>query len=237
MPSHSRPKRIGLLGGTSWESTIEYYRLINQRSNALLGGHDTAEVLLYSFNFGELVRQEEAGRYDQSSVRVLECAKGLVNLGAELLAICSNTGHRRAEQIEKAAGVPVVHIGDATGAAIKNAGVRKVGLVGTLQTMELGFYKDRLSTVWGLEVLVPPKSERNRVHEIAVEEIARGVRSENSRKEMISILDGLAANGAEGAILGCTEIPLLVSTGDVGYPLFDTLDLHVNEIVRRALEK
>jgi aspartate racemase len=228
-------KRLGLLGGTSWESTIEYYRLINQRSAAILGGNSTVELLLWSFDFGEIL--DYKARSDGAKIAEMfsKAAHGLAAMGAELLVICSNTGHQRAQELQEATKIPVVHIADACGEAIRVRQLDRVGLLGTLDTMEGSFYSEKLKK-FGLDVVVPGKKARNRVHEIAIDEISQGKRLDGSRIELLAVVDELKLQGAQGVILGCTELPLLVCQTDTSMPLFDTLSLHVDEIVRRALD-
>jgi aspartate racemase len=228
-------KRLGLLGGTSWESTIEYYRLINQRSAAILGGNSTVELLLWSFDFGEIL--DYKARSDGAKIAEMfsGAARSLAAMGADLLVICSNTGHQRAEELQAAAKIPIVHIADACGEAIRLRQFDRVGLLGTLDTMEGSFYREKLRK-FGLEVIVPEKKTRDRVHEIAIDEISQGKRLDSSRIELLGIVDQLKLQGAQGVILGCTELPLLVSQTDTSMPLFDTLSLHVDEIIRRALD-
>jgi aspartate racemase len=232
MMTRIRAKRIGLLGGTSWESTLEYYRLINQRTGAVMGGNYTAELLLWSFDFGEVLDLLASDSASRVGAQFEAAAKGLAGLGAELLVICSNTGHQRADLLEAAAGIPVVHIADAVGAEIRRRGCSKAGLLGTLATMQGTFYKDRLRQRWGVETVVPSPEVQARVHEIAIMEVSRGKKDDGSRRELIGIVNGLCA---EGVILGCTELPLLVCQDNVQVPVFDTLSLHVDAIVERAL--
>jgi aspartate racemase len=228
-------KRVGLIGGTSWESTLEYYRLINQRSGAALGGDRTAEILLWSLDFGAVLELKARGDFAQLAVMFRSAARGLAALGAELLVICSNTGHLRAPDTEAAVAVPLVHIVDAVGVAIRRQGLGRVALLGTLETMRSTFYRDRLREAWNVETVVPEPKIQARVHEIAILEVARGRRSNASRAELIQIIGELCPGAAGGVILGCTELPLLVSNEDVEVPLFDSLSLHVDAIVERAL--
>jgi aspartate racemase len=230
-----RMKRVGLIGGTSWESTLEYYRLINQRSGAALGGDRTAEILLWSLDFGAVRELKARGDFAALAVMFRSAARGLTALGAELLVICSNTGHLRAPDIEAAVAVPLAHIVDAVGVAIRRQGLGKVALLGTLETMRSTFYRDRLRQAWDIETVVPALDIQARVHEIAILEVARGQRSDESRAELVRIIEDLCPGTAGGAVLGCTELPLLVSQGDVEVPLFDSLSLHVDAIVARAL--
>lgn len=226
-------KRIGLIGGTSWESTLQYYRLLNQFSNRSLGGLDTAEVLLHSLNFGEVLRDASRGA-QRNDDRYVGAARALVAQGAGLLAICSNTGHRRAELVQAAVDVPLVHIADATAQAIRAAGMKCVALAGTLDTMEAGFYVKRMKAMWDIDVLVPERMDRERVHSIALDEIANGRRLEGSKTDLARILSRLIDAGAQAAVLGCTELPLLLSQDDVPFPVFDTMTLHAEEILRQA---
>ncbi len=227
-----RTRRIGLLGGMSWESTLEYYRLINERTAARLGGNYTAEVLLWSFNFGDILDLLAQDRSAEVGKQIEAGARGLAALGAELLVICTNSGHARAHALQEAAGIPVVHIADAVGAEMRRRGIRKAGLLGTIATMQGAFYRDHLLANWDIETTVPSQAVQERVHQIAIEEIACGKRLESSKQDLVNIANGLCR---DGVILGCTELPLLVTQQDVNVPVFNTLSLHVDAIVERAI--
>ncbi len=227
-----RAKRIGLLGGMSWESTLEYYRLINERTAARLGGNYTAEILLWSFNFGEILELLAQERSAEVGEKIATGARGLADLGAELLVICTNSGHARAYALQEAAGIPVVHIADAVGAEMRRRGIQKAGLLGTIATMQGTFYKEHLLKNWDIETVVPSPEVQARVHRIAIEEIACGKRLESSRRDLANIANDLCS---DGVILGCTELPLLVTQQDVSVPVLNTLGLHVDAIVERAI--
>ncbi len=227
-----RTKRIGLLGGMSWESTLEYYRLINERTGARLGGNSTAEILLWSFNFGQILELLAQERSAEVGEQIAAGARGLADLGAELLVICTNSGHARAHALQEAAGIPVVHIADAVGAEMRRRGIQKAGLLGTIATMQGTFYREHLLKNWDIETVVPSPDVQARVHHIAIEEIACGKRLEKSRRDLANIANNLCS---DGVILGCTELPLLVTQQDVSVPVLNTLGLHVDAIVERAI--
>ncbi|MBH1935460.1 aspartate/glutamate racemase family protein [Streptomyces sp. AV19] len=227
-------KTIGLLGGMSWESTAEYYRLLNRLTRERLGGLHSAECVLYSVDFAEIERLQTAGRWQEAGEVLAGAAKALEAAGAELLLICTNTMHKVADQVAAATSVPLLHLADATAAAVRSAGVRRVALLGTAFTMEQDFYKDRLAA-GGLEVLVPDEEGRRTVHRVIYEELCAGVVREESRAAYREIIRGLVAAGAEGVVLGCTEIELLVGAEDSPVPVFPTARLHAEAAVELAL--
>jgi aspartate racemase len=228
-----RLARLGLLGGTSWESTLEYYRMLNQATNRLLGGLSTVEIVLWSLDFGAIWHAKERKDFTSIGKMFDMAARDLLHAGVELLAICSNSGHQRADAVEAATGLPVVNIIDATGEELRRLGVRRVGLLGTLETMQGQYYRDRLLARFGMETVVPSPNVQTRVHEIAVNEVARGIRLESSRDDLARVVDGLSRQGADAVILGCTELPLIAPAA-APVPLLDTISIHVEEIVRRA---
>lgn len=230
-------KTIGLIGGISWQSTVTYYQLINRRVNELLGGSHSAKVLLNSLEFDEVVRMQHEGRWDDFQGLMIEAAKKLELGGAEFFLMCANTPHIIADGVEQAVGIPLLHIGDTVGAAIQQAGMKKVGLLGTRYTMEKDFLKARLRDKFGIEAIVPEKDDRDTVHAVIYNELVKGVIRDESRAEYLKIIDKLTADGAEGIILGCTEIPLLVSPADTGAVLFDTTRLHAEQAVDLALDR
>ena len=219
-------RTLGLLGGMSWESTLPYYRLINQTVRERLGGLHSARLLLYSVDFAEVERLQHAGDWDAAGALLGRAARSLRDGGAQLLVICTNPMHKGAGAVEQAAQLPLLHIADPPGAAIRTAGLGRIGLLGTRFTMEQDFYRQRLQQQHGLEVLVPGEAEREAVHRIIYDELCVGVIREESRQVYRDIIAGLVARGAQGAILGCTEIGLLIGEGDVDVPLFDTAALH-----------
>ncbi|QEY75877.1 aspartate/glutamate racemase family protein [Pseudomonas denitrificans (nom. rej.)] len=219
-------KTIGLIGGMSWESTIPYYRQINERIKERLGGLHSAKVALYSVDFHEIERLQHAGDWDAAGRVLADAARSLRAAGADFLVLCTNTMHKVAPAIEAAVDIPLLHIADPTAEAIRAAGVATVGLLGTRFTMEQAFYKDRLVDRFGLKVLTPNEADRQVVHRIIYEELCLGRIRDESREEYRRIIAALVEQGAEAVILGCTEISLLVGPADASVPLFDTTALH-----------
>lgn len=228
-------KTLGLIGGMSWESSAQYYRLINEGVRDARGPTASAKCLLWSFDFSEIEALQHAGDWAGLEARMIDAGQRLAGAGAEALAICTNTMHLMAEAVEAAAGIPLLHIADPTGAAVKAAGIGTVGLLGTAFTMERGFYKDRLASRHGLEVLVPEAEDRALIHRVIYEELVAGVVREESREAYRGVIERLIQRGAEGVILGCTEIMLLVGQNDSAVPLFDTTSLHAKAAVDLAL--
>ncbi|HET9693543.1 MAG TPA: aspartate/glutamate racemase family protein [Steroidobacteraceae bacterium] len=228
-------KTIGLIGGMSWESTVPYYRAVNEAVRARLGGLHSAKLVLYSVDFEQIERLQRTDRWDVAGVVLGDAARALASAGADFLVICANTMHRVAPAIEAAAGLPLLHIADATAEAILAAGHRRVGLLGTRYTMEQEFYRERLMRPHGLEVLVPEASDREVVHRVIFDELCRGKILESSRAEYRRVIAALVARGAEAVILGCTEISLLVDAADASVPLFDTTAIHARRAVDWAL--
>jgi len=228
-------KTIGLLGGMTWHSTVEYYRLINAGVQARLGGSHSAQCILYSVEFAEIERLQDAGEWDALAGFMVEAAKRVEQAGADFLLICANTMHRSAEAVAAAVSIPLLHIADATASEIRKQGLQTIGLLGTRFTMEQDFYHSRLEKQHGLKVLIPGAEERNTVHDIIYQELGHGIISEPSRAIYKSIIHNLHARGAEGVILGCTEIPLLIRPGDCPLPLFDTTAIHAAAAVEWAL--
>ena len=229
-------KVIGLIGGMSWESSAEYYRLINQAVRSRLGGQHSARSLMYSVDFHDIEVLQREGRWTEAASEMADCSVRLERGGADFIILCTNTMHKLAAAVESAVRIPLVHIADATAEAILRAGVKRVGLLGTRYTMEEDFYKGRLAEHHGLEVLTPDEAERWMVHEVIYEELCQGEIVEESRQKYLRVIKSLADRGAEGVILGCTEITLLVRPEDTVMPLFDTTRLHAEAAVRRALE-
>lgn len=219
-------KTIGLIGGMSWESTIPYYRQINETIKQRLGGLHSAKIALYSVDFQEIEALQHAGQWEQAGALLADVAKRLEAAGAEGLVLCTNTMHKVAAAIENATRVPLLHIADPTAEAIKGAGVSTVGLLGTRFTMEQDFYRSRLEDKYGLTVLTPNAEDRDTVHRIIYDELCLGRINEGSRSAYIEVITRLVENGAEAVILGCTEISLLIKPQDVDIPLFDTTQLH-----------
>ena len=227
-------KTIGLIGGMSWESTASYYRLINQAVQARLGGLHSASLLLHSVDFAAIEQLQRAGDWDAAGALLAQAARGLQAAGAGALLICANTMHKVAPAIASAVQIPLLHVVDATAAAVHRAGVRQVGLLGTRFTMEQAFYVERLQQQ-GLDVLLPDADDRATVHRVIYEELCRGRILDNSRDDYRRVMAALVAHGAEGIILGCTEIALLVAAAAAAVPLFDTTELHAQAAVDWAL--
>jgi amino-acid racemase len=229
-------KRIGLLGGMSWESSSEYYRLVNEAVARRLGGLHSADCVLRSVDFAPVEELQRAGRWDEAGALLAREARGLVAAGAELLVLCTNTMHKLAGAIVAALGdVPFVHIADTTADAVRAAGLRRVGLLATAYTMEQDFYVGRLREQHGLDVIVPGEEDRRIVHEVIYDELCRGRVEDSSRSEYRRIIRGLVDDGAEGVLLGCTEIDLLIGPSDSPVPVFDTTALHAERAVELAL--
>lgn len=226
---------IGLIGGLSWESSAEYYRIINQSTQKRLGGVHSAKTLMYSFDFGEIEALQASGDWAAATRLMIDAAQRLERGGADLLLICSNTMHRMAGDVGGAVGVPLLHIADPTAARIQTAGLRRVGLLGTAFTMEQDFYKGRLAERFGLDVLIPDADDRAAVHRIIYEELVRGIVRSESRDRYRQVIRRLVDAGAEAVILGCTEIMLLVRPEDSPVPLFDTTTIHAETAVEAAL--
>lgn len=228
-------KTIGLIGGMSWESSAEYYRIINQTTKEQLGGLHSAPIVMYSVEFNEIVQLQHEGKWDKLTAIMVDAAKRLERAGVDLVLICTNTMHKMASEVEHATSLPLLHIADATATRIKEKRLKTVALLGTRFTMEQDFYKGRLAEKHGLEVIVPSAEEMEIVHRIIYNELCQGTILDSSRKEYLRIINNLVSQGAEGVILGCTEIPLLVKQADVAVPIFDTTTIHAQEAVKMAL--
>lgn len=229
-------KTIGLIGGLSWESSAEYYRMINEAVKQRLGGLHSAQTLMFSFDFAEIERLQHAGDWDAATARMIDAARRLERGGADLLIICSNTMHRMAQQVQAAVSIPLMHIADPTAERIKAAGIQQIGLLGTRYTMEQDFYRGRLTDVHGLDVIVPDTADRQIVNRIIYEELVLGVIKPDSKAEYLRVVNKLVTQGAEGVILGCTEIGLLIKQADCPVPAFDTTEIHALAAVAAALE-
>ncbi|ERS84185.1 aspartate/glutamate racemase family protein [Halomonas sp. PBN3] len=227
-------KTIGLIGGMSWESTQTYYRLINQGVKARLGGLHSARLVLYSVDFAEIEALQHRGNWAATAQILGDAARSLAAAGADFLVLCTNTMHRVAPQIEQAVDIPLLHIADATANELHRQGVTRVGLLGTRFTMEQAFYHERLEAQ-GIEVLVPDAAQRERVHTVIYDELCRGEIRADSKAEYLEIVASLAGQGAQGVILGCTEIGLLIHADDTEVPLFDTTAIHAEQAVEAAL--
>ncbi|MDA0181724.1 aspartate/glutamate racemase family protein [Solirubrobacter phytolaccae] len=228
-------KRIGLLGGMSWESTIEYYRIVNELVAERLGGLHSADCVVRSVDFAEIEALQREDRWSEAGERLAREAQHLEAAGAELLVLCTNTMHKIAAEIELAISIPFVHIADTTAAAVRADGLERVGLLATAYTMEQDFYTGRLRTDHGLEVITPHADDRKIVHDVIYDELCRGVVSDLSREKYRRIMADLADRGAQGILLGCTEIDLLVSAEDAPVPIYDTTRLHAQRAVELSL--
>jgi aspartate racemase len=228
-------KTLGLIGGMTWHSTVDYYRLINEGVHKRLGGSHSAEIVMLSVDFEPVERMQDRGDWTALGRLMAGAAKTLESAGAEGIVLCTNTMHRLADDIAAAVRIPLLHIADATAAAVKRAGIGAVGLLGTRYTMELDFYRGRLEKEHGLKVLIPEEPGRTAVHDIIYAELAHGTIREDSRRAYIEVIEALKRRGAGGIILGCTEIPLLVKEKDSPVPVFDTTALHAAAAVDFAL--
>ena len=228
-------KTIGLIGGMSWESSLEYYRIINETVRERMGGHHSCDCLMYSVDFGIIEKLQHEGRWDELTRIMVEAALRLEQGGAEFIVICTNTMHRMATDIEFACRIPLLHIADATAEKILAQGLKKVALLGTRFTMEQDFYKVRIREKHGIEVLVPSPRDMETVHRVIYDELVMGNIRIESKNSYLEIIKRLADNGAEGVILGCTEIPLLVRQEDCAVPVFDTTRIHAEAAVDRAI--
>ena len=228
-------KTIGLLGGMSWESSLEYYRIINEEVKRRLGGLHSAECLLWSFDFAEIEALQMAGDWDGAAQKMVAAAQSLERGGAQGIVICTNTMHKLAPQVQAAIRIPILHIADTTAQPIKADGLATIGLLGTKFTMEQDFYKGRLVDNFGLKVITPNDADRQIIHDVIYHELCLGDVRDTSRKEYLRIMDDLSAQGAQGVILGCTEITLLIKPEHTSIRLYDTTLLHALAAVDWAL--
>lgn len=229
-------KVIGMIGGMSWESSAEYYRIVNETIRKKLGGQHSCKCLMYSVDFGVIAKLQHNGEWDKLSQIMIDIAKSLENAGAEMLVICTNTMHLMAADIEKNINIPLIHIVDTVAKEIKKKNLKKVGLLGTKFTMQKDFYKNRLIQKHGIDVIVPDAKDMDTVHDIIYNELVRGIITDNSRDKFKKVISNLHDNGAEGIILGCTEIPLLIKQEDCNITIFDTTKIHAESAVEFALE-
>jgi aspartate racemase len=228
-------KTIGLLGGMSWESTVAYYREINEAIKQRLGGFHSAKIILYSVDFAAIEKLQRIGDWDSTATILKDAARSIETGGADFLLICTNTMHMVAEEVENAINIPFLHIADATAEVLIRSGVKKVGLLGTAFTMEQAFYKERLSDRYGIDVVIPDAHDRKIVHDIIFQELCMGTVKDSSKQEYLRIIDKLDKMGAEGVILGCTEIGMLVSQDDTETLLYDTTKIHAAKAVDQSL--
>ena len=229
-------KTIGMIGGMSWESSLEYYRLVNEAVKEKMGGLHSAKCILYSVDFGEIEKMLAVGDWTGLEACLGEAALELKEAGADFLLICTNTMHKLAEKLEAKAGLPLLHIADAAAGEIKAEGLGKVGLLGTKFTMEEAFYRERLEDKFEIKVLIPEAGDREFVNSVIFNELCLGIIKEDSREKFRGIIGDLVSKGAEGIVLGCTEIPLLIGQEDAEVPVFDTTKIHALAAVEFALE-
>lgn len=228
-------KTIGLIGGMSWESTVTYYQVINETIKNLLGGLHCAKCILYSVDFDEIEKYQSSGEWDKSAEVLTEAAKALERAGADFIVICTNTMHKVAPEISQKVNIPILHIADMTAIELKKSNIKKVGLLGTKYTMQQDFYKDVLKAN-GIEVIIPNSADIEAVNKIIYDELCVGIISEQSKAKYLKIISELSQNGAQGIILGCTEIGLLVKQSDTDVPLFDTTLIHAKRAALEAIE-
>jgi aspartate racemase len=230
-------KTIGLIGGMSWESSLLYYQIINQRVKEKLGGHHSAKSLMYSVDFQEIKTLQHQGKWDEATKIMIDSAHKLESGGADLIVICTNTMHKMAKEVEESVSIPLLHIADSTANEIVKDGITKVALLGTAFTMEQDFYKGRLIERFGLDVIVPNETERMIIHDIIYQELCLGIIKEESKQSYLKIINSLSKQGAEAIILGCTEITLLISQENCSIPVYDTTRLHAEYAVDFALKE
>jgi aspartate racemase len=227
-------KILGLIGGTSWVSTQDYYKLINEGINEKLGGLNFAECMIYSFNYADIKRNNDANDWDKTLAMITKASLSLKRGGVEAIVLCANTMHLIADKLEQNIQLPIIHIASATANAITASGIKKVGLLGTKFTMERDFFTNKLNEQ-GIEAIIPDDDERDFLHYTIFEELGRGIISTDTKQYYINVINKLVARGAEGIILGCTEIPLLINSNDIDIPLFDTTSIHAKAAVEFAL--
>lgn len=229
-------KTIGLIGGMSWESSLEYYRIINEQVKEKLGGLHSAKSLMYSVDFDEIEKLQHQGNWKEATKLMIDAAQRLEKGGADFVVICTNTMHKMADDVQNSIKIPLLHIADATAEIIKAQGLKKIGLLGTKFTMEEDFYKGRLIKKYGLDVLIPDEKDRQIVHDVIYHELCLGKINQSSKDQFIRVINKLVDSGAEAVILGCTEIPLLVKQEDVKVLLFDTTRIHAESAVEYYLK-
>ncbi|MCG6410813.1 aspartate/glutamate racemase family protein [Vibrio fluvialis] len=228
-------KTIGMIGGMSWESTLSYYKAINEGVKAALGGLNSAQICLYSVNFEPIEKLQHEGKWDETAQLLALAAKSVEAGGADFLLICTNTMHKVAPEIEAQISIPILHIADATAKQLQQDGIKRVGLLGTRFTMEQEFYKGRLQQQFGIDVLIPDAEQRQQVHRVIYEELCLGTIRPESRAQYVEIVEDLHRRGAQAVILGCTEIALLIQQHDTDVPLYDTTKIHAEQAVQLAL--
>ncbi|NVM25188.1 MAG: aspartate/glutamate racemase family protein [Desulfobacterales bacterium] len=229
-------KTIGLIGGMSWESSSEYYRIINKTVKERLGGLHSAQCIMYSADFEEIENLQHQGKWEELATLMINFAQRLEGAGADCIVICTNTMHKMAEEVEDNISIPLLHIADATAERIVEQGLGRLGLLGTTFTMEEDFYKKRLQEKYNIEVIIPSQSDREIIDRVIYNELCLGTIRQSSKEKYKEVIERLTSDGADGVILGCTEIPLLISQEDVEIPLFDTTTIHAKSAVEFALK-
>jgi len=229
-------KTIGLIGGMSWESTAEYYRIINEAVKEKLGRLHSAKIAMYSVDFEEVEQLQHQGKWDKATNLMIDAAKRVERSGADFVLICTNTMHKMADDVAANISIPLLHIADATAEKITSLGLNEIGLLGTKFTMEQDFYKGRLKEKFGIRVVIPNESDREIVHNVIYKELCLGAIKDSSREQVKAIINRLSDNGAQGIILGCTELPLLIKQEDCPIPLFDTTVIHAKAAIDYALK-
>jgi aspartate racemase len=227
-------KTLGLIGGISWISTAEYYKLINEGINAQLGGLNFAQCIIYSFNYADIKKNNDTNNWISTSKMLTEACLNLKQSGAEAIVLCANTMHLVADEVQQIVQLPLIHIATVTATEIKKQGLKKVGLLGTKFTMELDFFTDKLKDQH-IEAIIPDADDREFIHQTIGDELGKGIFKPETKVRYLNIINQLAARGAEGIILGCTEIPLLIKSTDTDIPLFDTIFIHANAAIEFAL--
>ena len=230
-------KTIGLIGGMSWESTAEYYRIINEAIKEKLGGLHSAKIVLYSADMEEIVLLQHEEKWDELTDLMIDAAKRVERSGSDLLLICTNTMHKMAEQVARSIAIPLLHIADATAERIVSLNLKRVALLGTRFTMEQDFYKGRLRDRYNLKVIIPNETDRQEIHSIIYQELCAGEIKSSSEEQLKATIERLVSNGAQGIILGCTELPLLIKQDDSPVPILDTTRIHAEAAVEYALEQ
>lgn len=228
-------RTIGLIGGMSWESSLEYYRIINETVKGNLGLLHSAKCVLYSFDFEDVARLQHVGEWEKLTRMMIEAAQMLEKAGADFIVICANTMHKMAEDIQNRINIPILHIADATSRKILEKNIKRVGLLGTKFTMEEDFYRKRLKEKYGIDVIIPDDKGRETIHNIVYDELCLGVAKQSSKQMIKRVIENLITEGAKGIVLGCTEIPLIIKQEDVKVPVFDTTEIHAKAAVDFAL--
>ncbi len=229
-------KTIGLIGGMSWESTVDYYKILNREVKKRLGDPHSAEIMMHSVDFAEIEKLQAAGEWELLTQKMINIAEKLEAAGADMLLICANTMHQMAPAVQSQLKIPLLHIADAAAEKIEAENLKKVGLLGTKYTMEGDFYKDRIENNYQIEVIIPEAEQRDYIHQAIYQELVAGILKDQTREKFKTVIDSLKIKGAEGIILGCTEIPLLIKDQNSCLPVFNTTELHAKKAVEFALE-